>query len=211
MFAHCAGGRCAVTGGHVYRGSVIPGLAGWYLYGDFCSGEVLLTRRGETTPWVQVNSGLTVPRLATFGEDRDGEIYAASLGGELYRFTAARPEPFECVPDDTTLCLGEGGRFQVRASFLGEDRVVRPARAEPLTGDTGYFWYFRAGNVEVVAKVLDGCPLNDRFWVFAGGLTNVGGELVVADSATGHRKVYPNTPGTPFAPIQDTAAFDTCD
>ena len=23
--------------------------------------------------------------------------------------------------------------------------------------------------------------------------------------------IYPNTPGTPFAPIQDTAAFDTCD
>jgi len=204
------GGRCAVTGGHVYRGSAIPELAGWYFYGDFCSGEVLLTRRGETTPWVQVNTGLEVGRLATFGEDRDGEIYAASLDGSLYRFTAPEPEPFDCQPDETTLCLGEGGRFQVRATFLGQDRVVRPARAEKLTDDTGYFWFFRAGNVEIVAKVLDGCPVNGRFWVFAGGLTNVGGELVVADSATGHRKGYPNAPQTPFQPLQDTAAFNTC-
>ncbi len=209
-YAHVAG-RCAITGGHVYRGSAVPDLVGWYFYGDFCTGEILLTRRRVETPWVQVNTGLKVAHLATFGEDRDGEIYAAGLSGTLYRFVAAEPEPFECQPDDTTLCLGEGGRFQVRATFFGQNGVVRSARAERLTDDTGYFWFFRAGNVEIVAKVLDGCPVNDRFWVFAGGLTDVGGELVVTDSSTGHRKTYPNTSRTPFAPIQDTAAFNTCD
>ena len=33
-------GRCAITGGYVYRGSAIPDLAGLYLYGDFCSGQI---------------------------------------------------------------------------------------------------------------------------------------------------------------------------
>ena len=33
-------GRCAVTGGYVYRGTAIPDLKGSYVYGDFCTGEV---------------------------------------------------------------------------------------------------------------------------------------------------------------------------
>ena len=33
-------GRCAVTGGYVYRGSNIPALRGWYVFGDYCSGEI---------------------------------------------------------------------------------------------------------------------------------------------------------------------------
>ena len=34
-------GSCAVIGGYVYRGSAIPGLAGAYLFGDFCSGSTV--------------------------------------------------------------------------------------------------------------------------------------------------------------------------
>lgn len=30
-------GSCSITGGFVYRGSAMPDLDGWYVYGDFCS------------------------------------------------------------------------------------------------------------------------------------------------------------------------------
>jgi hypothetical protein len=32
-------GRCSVTGGYLYRGS-IPGLSGAYLFSDFCDGQL---------------------------------------------------------------------------------------------------------------------------------------------------------------------------
>lgn len=83
--------------------------------------------------------------------------------------------------------------------------------AKTMTPDTGYFWFFNEANVEVVVKVLHGCPVNDRIWVFAGGLTNVGAEIRVEDTESPAAKVYGNPLGMTFQPIQDTAAFEGCD
>jgi hypothetical protein len=41
-------------------------------------------------------------------------------------------------------------------------------------------------------------------------LTNVKTVITVTDSQTGIMKTYTNPQGSPFAPIQDTAAFSTC-
>ena len=83
-------------------------------------------------------------------------------------------------------------------------------QAAPLTADTGSFWFFDPSNVELLVKVLDGCPVANSFWVFAGGLTDVGVTLRVTDSHTGVLKTYTNTLGTAFQPIQDTGAFGAC-
>ncbi len=77
-------------------------------------------------------------------------------------------------------------------------------------GDTGYFTFFDSGNVEVAVKVLNGCGSNGNFWTFAGGLTDVSVVMTVTDSLTGTVKTYTNPQGTPFRPIQDTGAFETC-
>jgi hypothetical protein len=52
----------------------------------------------------------------------------------------------------------------------------------PLTGDTGAFWFFQPGSVEVVVKVLNGCGVNSRYWMFDGGLTDVNVILTVTDT-----------------------------
>jgi hypothetical protein len=115
-----------------------------------------------------------------------------------------------CEPGDETLCL-TGGRFQVTATF---DTGVQAGNghAQPLTTDTGYFWFFNVNNVEMVVKVLDACDLQgfNNFWVFAGGLTDVEMTLTVVDTESGQMKEYRNPPATPFQPIQDQNAFATC-
>jgi hypothetical protein len=114
-----------------------------------------------------------------------------------------------CVPGLTTLCLA-GGRFQVQVTWRNAQGQVGAGNAVSLTADTGYFWFFSASNVEMVVKLLSTCAINQRFWVFAGGLTDVSVTMTVTDTANGTIKVYTNALGTPFQPIQDTNAFATC-
>jgi hypothetical protein len=98
----------------------------------------------------------------------------------------------------------------VTTEWATRDGRSGPGRAVALTGDTGYFTFFDAANVEVLVKVLNGCGLNSRYWTFAGGLTDVNVILTVTDTQTGSVQTYTNPQGTPFQPIQDTNAFATC-
>ena len=110
-----------------------------------------------------------------------------------------------CVPTAQRLCLN-GGRFAVEASWKDFSGRTGTATAVRLTGDTGYFWFFGESNVEVVLKVLDGRPVNGKFWVYYGALSNVEYTLTVTDTATGKVKTYRNPIGR-FASSGDTAAF----
>lgn len=123
--------------------------------------------------------------------------------------TFAQPAP--CVTDAQTLCLTEG-RFKVTAEWATTQGTAGQGQAVDITTDTGYFWFFDENNVEMVVKVLDACVpvLGNRFWVFAGGLTNVEVVLRVVDSETGFTRTYANPQSTPFQPVQDTQAFETC-
>ena len=56
-------------------------------------------------------------------------------------------------------------------------------------------------------KVLSGCTINNAYWVFAAGLTNVQVDLTVTDTTTGVVYTKQNPQGTAFVPIQDTSAF----
>jgi phospholipase C len=114
-----------------------------------------------------------------------------------------------CVTSDASLCL-DNNRFQVFATWVTPAGQAGGGHAVRLTADTGYFWFFGNTNVEVVAKVLDACPLSNTFWFFAGGLTNVQTKITVTDTFTGLMRTYQNPQSTPFQPIQDTSAFSTC-
>ena len=115
-----------------------------------------------------------------------------------------------CVADATTLCLNQG-RFEVKIDYRTAAGATGDGQAEGLTPDSGYFWFFDDANVELVIKVIDGCGYNDRYWVFAGGLTNVETHLTVRDtlySTTTFTRLNPLNQA--FAPILSIDAFATC-
>jgi hypothetical protein len=119
--------------------------------------------------------------------------------------TTPPPNTNLCSPSTTVLCVN-AARFSVTVGYTTTTGSGR-ATAVPLTADTGYFWFFTSGNVEVVVKVVDGRGFNNHFWVFAGGLTNVDVGITVTDMQTGQTRMYRNSQGVAFQPIQDVAAF----
>jgi hypothetical protein len=128
------------------------------------------------------------------------------LGGLTWRLSGSTPSTTGCVADAHTLCLNNG-RFKVTANWQKGNGQTGMATVVQLTPDTGYLWFFNSSNVEMVIKVLNGCGLDNHFWVFAGGLTNVMVTTHVTDTQTGAMKTYINPLGTPFQPLQDTSAF----
>ena len=116
-------------------------------------------------------------------------------------------ESARCGEDDA-LCLGT---FQAEVEW--DDGKGRTGRgfAERLTADAGDFWFFDSANIELVVKVLDGCAINDHYWVYAAGLTDVEVTMTVRDLRNGVEKSWTNPLGTRFRPITDASAFATCD
>jgi hypothetical protein len=113
-----------------------------------------------------------------------------------------------CVSDADTLCLN-GGRFKVEATF-NTNSQSGTAQVVKLTDETGYMWFFNANNVETVVKVLNACAVNNRYWVFAGGLTDQGVVITVTDTVTQLTKTYTNTRGQTWVTITDTNALAAC-
>jgi Fibronectin type III domain len=113
-----------------------------------------------------------------------------------------------CVADATTLCLSNG-RFKVQIAWKtatgnGVGTVVTNA------SDSGLFWFFDSNNWELLVKVLNGCSVNNRYWVFLAAVTDVEYTLTVIDSQTGSAKVYFHPQGQPAQSTTDTSAFATC-
>jgi glucose/arabinose dehydrogenase len=82
VYPHSAG--CSITGGYVYRGAAVPPARGRYFYGDYCSGTVWSFKAGNGRLSASTVAG-SIGNLSSFGEDGNGELYATSLDGSLYR------------------------------------------------------------------------------------------------------------------------------
>jgi hypothetical protein len=121
---------------------------------------------------------------------------------------ASIADPADCSTS-STLCLSNG-RFLVDATWTAPDGSSGAAHAVPLTSDSGYFWFFEPGNVELAVKTLNGCSVNGRFWFFSGGLTNLAVAITVTDLTTNQTRTYSNPQGQAFQPILDAAAFESC-
>ncbi|MAA73751.1 MAG: glucose dehydrogenase [Salinisphaeraceae bacterium] len=75
-------GSQSITGGYVYRGSVIPALLGLYIYGDFVGGQVWAYDPVSGNNQQLLDSSLNI---STFGRGAAGELFVADYSGEIYR------------------------------------------------------------------------------------------------------------------------------
>lgn len=123
----------------------------------------------------------------------------------LAGFPASAAASGSCAPSETRLCLQQG-RFAVEATWRDFQGHTGVGTAVPLSADTGYFWFFADTNVEAILKVLDGRPINDRFWVYYGALSNVEYTITVTDTVTGFARSYFNPAGR-YASVGDNDAF----
>ncbi|HEX2251883.1 MAG TPA: hypothetical protein VHQ65_01285 [Thermoanaerobaculia bacterium] len=128
---------------------------------------------------------LAFPASGTPAAATSAATTAAPVPPEAARAPLSPPPP-RCDPA-TALCLGEDDRFEVQVTFRdhrhgsGEPQAAHPV-AE--TRDSGSFWFFRPDNREVLVKVIDGTPVNGRWWVFVGSMTDLAFEVRVFDTFT---------------------------
>lgn len=111
------GSNCSVTGGYVYRGCRMPGLAGRYFYGDYCaatissfviSGGAVTSEKNHTAELAPIG-GSVINFITSFGEDAQGEIYFTDRGTG-----GASGEVFKIVPALRNLEVSGSGATQFR-------------------------------------------------------------------------------------------------
>ncbi|HEX2642997.1 MAG TPA: Calx-beta domain-containing protein [Thermoanaerobaculia bacterium] len=155
-----------------------------------------------------VSSGLTAGTQYIFRVRAANASGASAYSNEAGAATRVTPAP--CVEGPNALCLNND-RFEVKVAWKSSaDQGLGSAVPIPSAPDSGLFYFFNAANIELLIKVLNACPLNERFWVFYAATTNVQLTITVTDTQTGVVKVYFNPLNQTAAPVTDINAFATC-
>jgi glucose/arabinose dehydrogenase len=70
-YVYGSNGRCSITGGYFYTGSLYPNFANKYIFADYCTAEIGLVDASGVITWSVNLSGV----ITSFGEDPNGELY----------------------------------------------------------------------------------------------------------------------------------------
>jgi hypothetical protein len=131
-------GRCSITGGYVYRGDQGAVPDGTYVYGDFCTGEILGWNGAEI---LLLDTSL---RISSFGEDEAGEIYVVNYGGSVSRLAATAPPPPPPPPPTCTYTISPARASFSSAGGPGAVSVEAPAGC-PWTASNDETWITLTG------------------------------------------------------------------
>jgi glucose/arabinose dehydrogenase len=79
-------GKCAVTGGYMYRGD-IDSLYGRYLYADYCSGDIWKRKPGHNP--VKLNISGDAGMIVSFAQGNLGGVFVIGADGKIWRINKA--------------------------------------------------------------------------------------------------------------------------
>jgi glucose/arabinose dehydrogenase len=77
---------CSVSGGVRYRGAAIPALIGWYVFADYCSGQVRALQIEGRALTNELTLGAAA-NISAVTQGPDGELFVLSVGGPIYAVT----------------------------------------------------------------------------------------------------------------------------
>lgn len=165
----------SVTGGYVYRGRDIEGLAGRYVFGDFVDGKIW-DIPGNTQPTLTVSGGLdTALQISSFGEDNDGELYVVDYAtGQLHRLT------------------GTAAALSTARVFTGLSFVSPVAMLQAPGITARWFVVEQAGLVRAFNNNAAATPADVTNFIDIRGRVAPGGELGLLGMA-----FHPSFPATP--------------
>jgi len=82
-----SGGKCSITGGYVYRGSLYPALQGKYIFADYCSTQIGILNTDNSITWTPAFTG---NNFSTFGVNNQNELFVAAVNnGKIFRVTTS--------------------------------------------------------------------------------------------------------------------------
>lgn len=181
---------------------------------DGAINEIRLWNVARTQEQIRetINEPITAPLpglVAVWAEGGPDDVVGPHDGvevGVVPRFNF--PAAFGCTTTATQLCVRDQFVINVRWRTASDEGQATVA---PLTTfQSGIFWFFNPTNWEVMVKVLNGCPINDHWWVFTAATTNVFYRMEVLDVTGGPQKIYFNYQGPPAPAVTDTQALASC-
>jgi uncharacterized repeat protein (TIGR03806 family) len=117
----------AITGGYVYRGSLVPSLVGKYVFGDYVSSRIFAFTPPNplvaATPRVVLGTSDAIlnasQNITSFAQGNDGELYVVGYGGALYQIQAAGAG-VDTIPTllSQTGCVASGNATQPAAGLI---------------------------------------------------------------------------------------------
>ena len=172
-------------------------------------------------PWVSFgNLGSSGPLADLYSGEKSSSPSEAMIAGDKIFFEAddgiADRELFVAdleglLPSCPTghTCL-HGGRFAVQVEWRDYEGQAGTAQEAFVSDTSALLWFFEPDNWELVVKVIDGCTLNNRFWVFSAAATDVEYTLQVTDLWSGETWSHHHPPGQPAPAVTETEALATC-
>jgi sugar lactone lactonase YvrE len=133
--------------------------------------------------------------------DKSGNVYVAdSSSNKILKILPALTET------GSTLTL-VGGRFSVTMNWLSyaPGASFVPATAWQINDNYGYFATSDPTSPDVLVKMINFCGANNSWSVYISGATDVGTNINILDTTTGHTYTTSNSLGHPFNLVRDQA------